>query len=619
MTAVDDSTAPDPRRLRADMVRALRDQDAVISESVAAAFATVPRHRFAPEASLELAYDLHRIVPVKKDENGLNVSVMSVAHLQGVMLEQADIAPGMKVLEIGSGGYNAALIQELVGSNGEVTTVDIDRDIVDRARLCLDEAGYTQVKSAARNRRSGSGSAVGDGNGQAGARIAQPDAGRVVGRVFRGIGERLMDDPICRQVHSGGKGLDLSLGGDRDGGAGRFARCRQLGQTVLARSRFQRVGLRVSGLSHHPYRGLQLQQSGRRGSDQVGKDLLRLLRMARSKVGGGSGLRVGDRHVVSDHVVQFTCDPHALLGHAQPCLLLTGALGIRGARLHGPQIVMPQSRLAATDQWQEQPQHRTDRPKQQHVRIGPVQYAGGDHHGHDHQTVPARDRGVGADRQPVQRHHEGRQQQSGGQITHGPGGHRAGRDHGDGGQERGDPVVMRKIGTGNTERGAEGRAAEQRQDRHRLHDTGAALHKTLEVARHHASPARTAVSLVADVRNDGCVSCPGLCLGQPCHTRGQEVIPHLERLVRGLLGHGDAVFGCRVRATQPRHRKAVRPRRCREVATPGSSMSVLDSPPASTGRTCPVVVPLLAMPPTASAGPTTESAVRAEPSATPSV
>lgn len=129
------------------MVRALRDEEAITSDSVAAAFAAVPRHQFAPEASLDLAYDLHRIVPVKKDENGLNVSVMSAAHLQGVMLEQADIAHGMKVLEIGSGGYNAALIQELVGSDGEVTTVDIDRDIVDRARLCLDDAGYRHVKT----------------------------------------------------------------------------------------------------------------------------------------------------------------------------------------------------------------------------------------------------------------------------------------------------------------------------------------------------------------------------------------------------------------------------------------------------------------------------------------
>ena len=147
MTAIDDSTVRDPDVLRANMVRALRDQEGIKSEPVAAAFAAVPRHRFAPEAPLELAYDLHRTVPVKKDEHGLDISVMSAAHLQAVMLEQAGVEPGMKVLEIGSGGVNAAYLQELVGPDGEVTTVDIDRDIIDRARLCLDDAGYTRVKT----------------------------------------------------------------------------------------------------------------------------------------------------------------------------------------------------------------------------------------------------------------------------------------------------------------------------------------------------------------------------------------------------------------------------------------------------------------------------------------
>ncbi|MFF1417973.1 methyltransferase, FxLD system [Streptomyces sp. NPDC058280] len=147
MTTVSDSTVREPGALRAAMVSALRDEGAITSEPVAAAFAVVPRHLFAPDAPLELAYDLHRTVPVKKDENGLDISVMSAAHLQAVMLEQAGIAPGMKVLEIGSGGVNAAYLRELVGNEGEVTTVDIDRDIIDRARLCLDDAGYTRVKT----------------------------------------------------------------------------------------------------------------------------------------------------------------------------------------------------------------------------------------------------------------------------------------------------------------------------------------------------------------------------------------------------------------------------------------------------------------------------------------
>ncbi|WP_328973910.1 methyltransferase, FxLD system [Streptomyces sp. NBC_00239] len=133
--------------LRADMVRALYKEDAIVSEAVAAAFTAVPRHRFAPEATLEAAYNLHGILPVKKDEHGLNMSVISAAHLQGVMLEQAGIKPGMRVLEIGSGGYNAALIQELVGPGGEVISLDIDRDVIDRARQNLDDTGYGQVKT----------------------------------------------------------------------------------------------------------------------------------------------------------------------------------------------------------------------------------------------------------------------------------------------------------------------------------------------------------------------------------------------------------------------------------------------------------------------------------------
>lgn len=51
----------------------------------------------------------------------------------------------MRVLEIGSGGYNAALIATLIGPDGQITTVDIDADVVDRARQCLVGTGYPQV------------------------------------------------------------------------------------------------------------------------------------------------------------------------------------------------------------------------------------------------------------------------------------------------------------------------------------------------------------------------------------------------------------------------------------------------------------------------------------------
>ncbi|WUI01582.1 methyltransferase, FxLD system [Spirillospora sp. NBC_00431] len=134
-----------PASLRAQMVAELRGPDGIISQEVAAAIGVVPRHLFAPDVPLEDAYDPYTAPMVKRGEDGLALSVMSATHIQAVMLEQAEVARGMRVLEVGSGGYNAALIAELVGQTGAVTTVDIDADITGRARGCLDAAGYERV------------------------------------------------------------------------------------------------------------------------------------------------------------------------------------------------------------------------------------------------------------------------------------------------------------------------------------------------------------------------------------------------------------------------------------------------------------------------------------------
>jgi protein-L-isoaspartate(D-aspartate) O-methyltransferase len=52
----------------------------------------------------------------------------------------------MRVMEIGSGGYNAALLREIVGDAGQVTTVDIDSEVTGRARRCLAAAGYDDIE-----------------------------------------------------------------------------------------------------------------------------------------------------------------------------------------------------------------------------------------------------------------------------------------------------------------------------------------------------------------------------------------------------------------------------------------------------------------------------------------
>jgi protein-L-isoaspartate(D-aspartate) O-methyltransferase len=112
---------------------------------VEAALRTVPRHLFAPGVSLEKAYADAAIV-TKRNEQGGSISSVSAPWLQARMLSQLQVAPGQRVLEIGSGGYNAALLRELAGPDGSVTTIDIDQEIADRARACLATAGYRDVR-----------------------------------------------------------------------------------------------------------------------------------------------------------------------------------------------------------------------------------------------------------------------------------------------------------------------------------------------------------------------------------------------------------------------------------------------------------------------------------------
>ena len=145
-TAGDDPDPGGPGALRAAMVRALVDEEAIVSGPVAAAFAAVPRHRFAAGVALEAAYAPHDPVAPRRDADGHVLSVISAPNIQAIMLEPAGIEPGMRVLEVGSSGYNAALIAELAGPGGRVTTVDIDPEVTRRARACLDATGYGHVR-----------------------------------------------------------------------------------------------------------------------------------------------------------------------------------------------------------------------------------------------------------------------------------------------------------------------------------------------------------------------------------------------------------------------------------------------------------------------------------------
>ncbi|MGH3866811.1 MAG: methyltransferase, FxLD system [Pseudonocardiaceae bacterium] len=143
VSTADEATQADA--LREAMIADLREMRAIRSDRVDEAFRAVPRHLFAPGEPLERAYAVKTILQTKRDESGVAISMVSAPDIQAMMLEQAQLGPGMRVLEIGSGGYNAALLAELVGDTGQVTTVDIDQDVVNRAQRCLSAAGYEKV------------------------------------------------------------------------------------------------------------------------------------------------------------------------------------------------------------------------------------------------------------------------------------------------------------------------------------------------------------------------------------------------------------------------------------------------------------------------------------------
>lgn len=132
-------------RLRARMANTVIEKGWAPSPRVQAALHEVPRHRFLPEAALETAYHDDLAVVTVRESPESAVSSVSAAWLQADMIEQLRLEPGMTVLEVGAGGYNAELLAHVLGPRGRVITVDLDPYVVHRTtRLCA-EAGSGRV------------------------------------------------------------------------------------------------------------------------------------------------------------------------------------------------------------------------------------------------------------------------------------------------------------------------------------------------------------------------------------------------------------------------------------------------------------------------------------------
>jgi len=138
----DASTIDERRNHLVDQIVAGR----TLPPAVELAMRTVARDRHLPGLDPSAAYT-DEAVSIKENPGGpLPLSLASVPSIVAMMLAQLDAQPGDRVLEIGAGtGYNAALLAEIVGEDGEVTTVDIEPDVALHAREALNKTGYDRV------------------------------------------------------------------------------------------------------------------------------------------------------------------------------------------------------------------------------------------------------------------------------------------------------------------------------------------------------------------------------------------------------------------------------------------------------------------------------------------
>ncbi|WP_185447333.1 hypothetical protein [Kribbella qitaiheensis] len=65
------------------------------------------REEFAPGAPLRQVFDHDDLVVTKRDPHGPALSSVSAPRIPGADAGAGEIRPGMRVLEVGSGGYNA--------------------------------------------------------------------------------------------------------------------------------------------------------------------------------------------------------------------------------------------------------------------------------------------------------------------------------------------------------------------------------------------------------------------------------------------------------------------------------------------------------------------------------
>jgi protein-L-isoaspartate(D-aspartate) O-methyltransferase len=126
----------DPQALREKMVSTQLERRGIADARVMAAMRKVPREQFVADSLGEFAYD---DAPLPIDAG----QTISQPYIVALMTEALEVAPGDRVLEVGTGsGYAAAVLADLAG---EVFTIERHENLAASARERLAALGYGNV------------------------------------------------------------------------------------------------------------------------------------------------------------------------------------------------------------------------------------------------------------------------------------------------------------------------------------------------------------------------------------------------------------------------------------------------------------------------------------------
>ncbi|MCE5215369.1 MAG: protein-L-isoaspartate O-methyltransferase [Methanobacterium sp.] len=126
------------KKEREELVDKLLSNGYIKTDEVRNAMLKVPREEFMPLENRKYAY-IDQPLPIGEGQT------ISAPHMVAIICEILKLKKGMKVLEIGSGfGYNAAVVAELIGSEGHLYTVERIEKLATSAEENLKRNGYNK-------------------------------------------------------------------------------------------------------------------------------------------------------------------------------------------------------------------------------------------------------------------------------------------------------------------------------------------------------------------------------------------------------------------------------------------------------------------------------------------